>query len=145
MTVDLYLLQEAIHFAETSTTPEDALPGDFYWDQNYWYLAPDNDINTGTCGTGVCIAGWISIVHEHKKPVVFGDGRAYDIELPEGSVTVKAHARIVLGLNVHDASRLFHYDNTLDDLKRHYNRMAQGLPLQYRWEMELEDVEEDDR
>ncbi len=81
------------------------------------------------CGTAYCLAGHVAVMQGHelrfRKAEYSGDGRArathgagaeIAVAAIPGGGTVEQTARDALGLDRLQAYRLFHEDNTLDEL-----------------------------
>jgi hypothetical protein len=120
------LLDEIVHIIETE--PEK-------WNQGYWGIA-DFAGEMGevmpACQTAKCIAGWAVSLRDYD--LIF-DGRTHNTsETCQHIVTgrrenISATARVLLGLDVFDADKLFDGTNTLDQIEGiiHDWKVADGI------------------
>lgn len=141
--VNLPLLKESIDWAEQhQLAPDEAAPGSMFWDQSMWYTEPHEEYS---CGTGVCLAGWISLSHGAKPLVdtqVFKHA-AFSCRLTDGTIMrIDAHAQRLLGATPGEAAILFGQENTVPVLREMYRVLEEGRSLEYwyyhEWDGECE-------
>ena len=107
-TVNIPLLRKAVEWAEA----EAAKPPELCeWEQNYYSVDPhkhripisrpatgERITKAAECGTCYCIAGYVSVM--------------------AGKVATAENAQALLGLDDDDAYALFHFENTIEDVRR---------------------------
>lgn len=135
-TPNLSLLKAAIDWAEEhNQAPDEAAPGTFFWNQENWYVEANEEFS---CGTGVCLAGHISISHGGKPVLGKEHGMpehiTHWVALPDGtSTSIRTHAQRLLGISNTEASILFYQDNTIPMLREMYDVLERGGDLEQWW------------
>jgi len=129
MTVQIDKIDRLLDWAASEQTKKDlGLPSE--WDQSVWgRLDP-------VCGTACCIAG--KAVLDNGAQMIFEtwEGRrlAFSAHMAEGRMSIGGWASKLLGLDVYDSEELFDSVNSLEDLRRIRDNIAEeyGLPLRWR-------------
>lgn len=108
-TLNIPLLRKLVEWAET----QEKLGELSHWKQSWWARilpsATDDDMVEGVdyCGTSFCAAGFVSYI-EGWRPVLNSEGYADDARRGGEKRAIRDIATDALGIDVDDASRLFH-------------------------------------
>jgi hypothetical protein len=95
------------------------------WQQNNWLVVDDAititdqgavDQSGTRCGTAACFAGWAVLMFAPNGTQA--DYREMVTKLDGARIRVPDYAVELLGLDMHNADRLFDANNTLSDLER---------------------------
>lgn len=99
------------------------------WNQYSWITVFENNNVAATCGTAACFAGWAAILDGAQIDLTNANAlvkltpelRAQYPEfqgLKYDTIHVSEYSRVVLGLHIDQASRLFWAGNDKEDLRK---------------------------
>ena len=123
--VNVPLLRKAVEWVETEATKPIATRE---WYQRSWrrsdgsMVLNEEDEYVSHCGTAYCVAGYVGQMLQPQFQ------HSQWAELDGKSVHVADFASEALGLTGDESERLFHYDNTAQDVRRIAEKIA-GEPL----------------
>lgn len=96
------------------------------WNQSTWFMRFQGSIDPTThqlsCGTAGCLAGWTAIL----TGKVVNDYNEVLAPQGFGRMSVRGYAQEVLELTYDEAARLFDASNTLEDIDRIIEEIANG-------------------
>jgi hypothetical protein len=110
---------------------EAAKDGHGGWNQGVWAVSQGSEPGKAECGTAFCFAGWVAALDgmlptwQRVGPDAEWQWVATQVSTPEGVEYISDYARRSLELDWDSAWVLFGGSNTLDDLRRHVEHIAQ--------------------